>query len=246
MKELLVVPCFDEETRLPLGALDALLARETLSLVLVDDGSRDGTLRVLEAYRARHPERVFVHALPKNRGKAEAVRRGLVAALALEADVVGYADADFATPPRELVRLLEVLHAGSFDLVFGSRVRVFGTDIHRVEARHVLGRVFATAASMALGEAIYDTQCGAKWLRRGPALEHAVATPFVSNWAFDVELFARLFGKLGGPALAPAKCREVPLEVWRDVAESKVKVGGMAKSLVDLARIYARRVAHRR
>lgn len=239
MNEALVVPCFDEETRLDRGALDELLARSTLSLVLVDDGSRDGTLRVLERYADTRRGRVTVLPLGKNRGKAEAVRRGIQCALSLDARFVGYADADFATPPKELVRLLDLLHGGDYDLVFGSRVRTFGTDIHRVETRHLLGRVFATAASLTLGEAIYDTQCGAKWMRRTAALEHAVAEPFVSNWAFDVELFARLFGKLGGPPLDRARCREVPLYVWRDVAESKVKLGGMARSLADLLRIYA-------
>lgn len=243
MGELLVIPCYEEEARLDLGSLDTLLARPSLSLVLVDDGSRDGTRRLLEGYRDRHPGRVTVHMLAENRGKAEAVRQGIVLALSLGADIVGYADADFATPAGELLRLLDRLHDDGLDLVFGARVGVFGSEIQRVGSRHVLGRIFATAASVALGEAIYDTQCGAKWIRSGSPLQNAVARPFDSNWAFDVELFARLLGKQGGPAISRAKCREVPLEVWRDVPESKVRLGGMAKSLFDLARIYARRVA---
>jgi hypothetical protein len=63
----------------------------------------------------------------------------------------------------------------------------------------------APAASVALGEAIHDTPCGAKWIRSGSPLQNAVATPFESNSAFDVELFARLVGKQGGPAIARAK-----------------------------------------
>lgn len=243
MSELLVVPCFEEELRLDVRSLDELLMRPSLSLVLVDDGSRDGTLRVLEAYRERHPDRVRVLALPENQGKAEAVRQGLVLALAEPStEVVGYADADFATPTVELMRLLDRLQASSLDLVFGARVRVYGSEIRRVGNRHVLGRIFASAASIALGEAVYDTQCGAKWFRRTGPLEHAVARPFESDWAFDVELFARLFGKFGGPRLAREKCREIPLEVWRDVPESKVKLSGMAKSLLDLAGVYRRRL----
>ena len=57
MGELLVIPCYEEEARLDLGSLDTLLARPSLSLVLVDDGSRDGTRRLLEGYRDRHPGR---------------------------------------------------------------------------------------------------------------------------------------------------------------------------------------------
>jgi dolichyl-phosphate beta-glucosyltransferase len=240
MKEYLVVPCYEEEHRLELASLDALLTRETLTLVLVDDGSKDGTRRVLESYRDARPDRVLVHVLPRNRGKAEAVRQGLVLSLDSGADIVGYTDADFATPTVELVRLLDRLHHGDLDLVFGARVRVFGSQIRREGNRHVLGRVFASIASFALGEAVYDTQCGAKWFRRTDALEKSVATPFESDWAFDVELFARLFGKMGGPRLSPERCREVPLEVWKDVPASKVKLSGMAKSLLDLAHIYRR------
>jgi dolichyl-phosphate beta-glucosyltransferase len=244
MKEVLVVPCFEEELRLDIRSLDELLERSTLSLVLVDDGSRDGTLRVLDTYRERHPDRVHVLALPVNRGKAEAVRQGLSLSLgAIGADVVGYADADFATPTGELFRLLDRLHTGDLDLVFGARVRVYGSAIRRVGNRHVLGRVFASVASLALGEAVYDTQCGAKWFRRTEPLLVAVARPFEADWAFDVELFARLFGKFGGPKLSRDKCREIPLETWTDVPESKVKLSGMAKSLVDLAGVYRRRRA---
>jgi glycosyltransferase involved in cell wall biosynthesis len=241
MKEYLVVPCYEEEHRLELASLDALLTRETLTLVLVDDGSKDGTRRLLESYRDAHHGRVLVHVLPQNRGKAEAVRQGLVLSLESGADIVGYTDADFATPTSELVRLLERLHQGELDLVFGARVRVFGSQIRREGNRHILGRVFASIASFALGEAVYDTQCGAKWFRRTEALENSVSTPFESDWAFDVELFARLFGKMGGPSLTSAKCLEIPLEVWRDVPESKVKLSGMVKSLLDLAGVYRRR-----
>lgn len=241
MNEQLIIPCFNEESRLNQAALDVLLRRPTLRLVLVDDGSSDRTLQVLGAYRAEHPERVEVVALPRNRGKAEAVRQGLLHALAAGADVLGYTDADFATPPSELLRLLERLEQGDLDLVFGARVRVYGSQIRRVGNRHVLGRVFASAASFALGEAVYDTQCGAKWFRRTEPLERAVARPFEPNWAFDVELLARLFGKHGGPRLSPERCREIPLEVWTDVPESKVKLSGMIKSLVDLGGVYWRR-----
>ena len=244
MRELLVVPCFEEEDRLDLSSLDELLRRPTLSIVLVDDGSRDGTRRMLEAYRADNPARVHVHVLTENRGKAEAVRQGLSLALGeLGADVVGYADADFATPSRELLRLLDRLQESALDLVFGARVLVYGSDIFREGKRHVLGRAFASAASFALGEAVYDTQCGAKWFRRTEPLLLAVAKPFGADWAFDVELLARLFGKFGGPKLSRDKCREIPLEVWRDVPESKVKLAGMVKSLVDLAGLYVRRRA---
>lgn len=241
MREALVIPCYEEETRLQTSKLDALLERDTLDLVLVDDGSKDRTLAVLEAYRERNLERVRVLALRDNSGKAEAVRQGLVAAIDGGAEVVGYTDADFATSPEELVRLLDLLHARELHVVFGARVRVFGSNIRREGRRHILGRVFASLASFALGEAVYDTQCGAKWFRLTPSLRASVEPVFATDWAFDVELLARLLGKMGGPATSVDRCLEVPLHGWTDVPESKVKLSGMAKSLLDLVRVYRMR-----
>src|SRR6185369_2437155 len=70
---------------------------------------------------------------------------------------------------------------------------------------------------------VYDTQCGAKLFRRSPALLAALAQPFRSRWAFDVELLQRLLrGRDGVPAIAASDFLEEPLEVWRDVPGSKL------------------------
>jgi hypothetical protein len=141
-----------------------------------------------------------------------------------------------------MVRLIERMNRGDVMAVLGSRVGLLGTDIRRRMARHYLGRVFATFASMALNLRIYDTQCGAKLFRDGPALRNALAEPFTSRWAFDVELLGRLVIGLGGAD----GIVEVPLHEWRDVAGSKLGVGGMARAAVDLAQVAARLAARRK
>ena len=83
-------------------------------------------------------------------------------------------------------------------------------------ARHYVGRLFATASSLILDMTVYDTQCGAKVLRAGPALRAALATPFHSRWAFDVELLGRLHNGVGG-ADGPARVG-VPRGAARGVA----------------------------
>ncbi|HEY7375200.1 MAG TPA: hypothetical protein VIF57_23765, partial [Polyangia bacterium] len=119
-------------------------------------------------------------------------------------------------------------------------------DIERSAVRHYLGRVFATAASLILRTRVYDTQCGAKLFRAGPALAEALSAPFLSRWAFDVELLGRLL--IGTPGVAPlplAAIVEVPLAVWHDVEGSKLGLAGMARTARDLA-LVARDMAARR
>ena len=80
--------------------------------------------------------------------------------------IVGYFDADLATPVAELERLLAVIGKDpQLEAVLASRVALLGHSIQRKPTRHYLGRLYATAASLALGVAVYDTQCGAKLFR---------------------------------------------------------------------------------
>src|SRR5262249_14604995 len=106
----------------------------------------------------------------------------------------------------------------------------------RGRLRHYLGRVFATAASLILRLRVYDTQCGAKFFRAGPALAAALATPFSSRWAFDVELIGRLLCE----GLEPGGFLEVTVHKWAVGGGSKLKAEPMLRSGLDLALIWAR------
>jgi glycosyltransferase involved in cell wall biosynthesis len=234
-----VVPCYNEARRIDPDAFGALVDGDAdLDLLFVDDGSRDETAKILESLRARLPSRIGILPLERNRGKAEAVRRGLLRALEGSASIVGYLDADLATPADEMARLIDEMREGHARVLLGSRVLLLGRRIERNALRHYLGRVFATAASIALRIAVYDTQCGAKVMRRMPALEAALSQPFLSRWAFDVELIGRMLVPGGGiAALAIEDIREVPLNVWRHVRGSKVRPWHFATALVDIGRI---------
>lgn len=240
----LVIPCYNEELRLLPDELRALGAGDPeLHLFLVDDGSTDGTFALFERARSElGASRVTAHRMPKNGGKAEAVRYGMQTSLARGATLVGYADADFATPAVEILRLLRLLEGSAYEVVLASRVLRLGTDIRRSPMRHVLGRVFATLASYALDANVYDTQCGAKWFRASPSLTHAIATPFGSRWVFDVELLGRLLGRFGDePHLPESAFLEVPVRAWEDVSGSKLRLPSMANSLVELGRLRLKR-----
>jgi glycosyltransferase involved in cell wall biosynthesis len=251
-----VVPCYNEAERLDAAPLFAYVdGHPDASFLLVNDGSKDATGEVLERIAGERPGRISALQLTPNRGKAEAVREGMRAALAAGAEIVGFLDADMSTPPAELDDLLAVLARPGVQVAIGARIGMLGYDIERSAVRHYLGRVFATAASLILKARVYDTQCGAKLFRAGPALSAAIATPFLSRWAFDVEFLGRLL--IGAPAMpalgtpeVPAlplhAVVEVPLAVWHDVKGSKLGFGGMAGTLRDLARVAADLSARRR
>lgn len=234
----LIVPCYNETQRLDRAQFSAL--SERIDLLFVDDGSKDGTADLLRSMAASSGGRIAMYSMPANAGKGEAVRAGLKRAMDEGAEIVGFTDADLSTPPRELVRLLGYLDDEKVKAVIGARVRLVGRRIERQPVRHMLGRVFASIAGVILQEPFYDTQCGAKYFRVSPLVRKAVEMPFRSRWAFDVELLARLL--VGGgeePGLAPGELIEVPLEEWIDIGGSKVSVGAMGKTLLDLAEIYA-------
>jgi hypothetical protein len=101
--------------------------------------------------------------------------------------------------------------------------------------RHLFGRGFATAAAIILDMPFYDTQCGAKYFRDTPALRAALARPFHSRWAFDIELLGRIhIGTPGVKGIPETLFREVPLERWVGVGESKLNVREMARTLLEL------------
>lgn len=174
------------------------------------------------------------------------MRRGLGRAVELNAHVVGYVDADMATPADEVGRLLDVLRESDLAVVMGSRLAILGHVIERSPLRHYLGRVFATGASMVLGVAVYDTQCGAKFFRVTDGLRAALAEPFASRWAFDVELLGRLIRTLDNPPHGAASpIREVPLRRWHDTGRSKVRPMAMVLAFLSLALIRRRLAAWR-
>jgi glycosyltransferase involved in cell wall biosynthesis len=240
MKTTVVVPCFNEEQRLQLERFLELCAAG-IRLLFVDDGSKDGTRRLLQDFAARHPREVRVLGLDRNGGKAEAVRRGLLEALSSGAEIVGYLDADLAAPPAEMKRVLDAVRGGAA-VAMGSRVALLGRHIERAATRHYLGRVFATCASFTLGLRVYDTQCGAKAFAVNPTLQACLTQPFQSRWIFDVELIDRLLRPPPGvPSLAPSDFIEVPLHAWRDVRGSKVRPPDLARAATDLLEIAWRR-----
>lgn len=212
-KICLIIPCYNEEKRLDFPSFEKF--SEDIVFIFVNDGSSDGTLKLLEGHASNN---LLVHSLEMNSGKAEAVRQGILFAESNPAlkdiEWFGFWDADLATPLSELGNLL--LYQDMFFpdavAVFGSRIKRLGGDIRRSALRHLLGRMFATIFKLVFKVNSYDSQCGAKIFRRN-CVKKAFADKFLSRWIFDVEIMIRLKG---------LNLMEYPLREWSDIGGSKV------------------------
>ncbi len=240
-RTVIVVPCFNEADRLKIDAFRAAAQQSSVEFLFVDDGSTDNTLELLGGLSSSDPDRFGVLQLSPNRGKAEAVRRGICAAIESGAQVVGFWDADLATPLDVIPQFCDLLHErGEIEMVFGVRVPLQGRAIRRHPTRLFASRVFARLASMVLGLSLFDTQCGAKLFRVTEDLPGRFEKPFLSKWIFDVEIVARLIAVRRGtqlPQPEQAIC-EFPLTEWTDVAGSKLKTLDFLRAISELARIY--------
>jgi dolichyl-phosphate beta-glucosyltransferase len=244
----LVVPCYNEAARLdPEAFLRFAATHPTIRLLMIDDGSDDGTPEILERMRAASPGSVEVFQKSARSGKAEAVRTGILAGIERRAGLVGFLDADLSTPLGAIDDFLAVLRERpAVEFVLGSRVMLMGRDIKRKATRHYLGRVFATAASHALDLPVYDTQCGAKILRVNAQTATLFAAPFRSTWVFDVELIARYLRLPVAPGEPARRDRlyELVLPEWHDKPGSKLRWHDFARAVVDLWYIWRERAGH--
>ncbi|MBV1878144.1 MAG: glycosyltransferase [Pseudomonadales bacterium] len=234
MSTQIVLPCFNEEQRLDIDEVCSLLVDPDIGLIFVDDGSTDGTVKLLDNIKSTNVDRVEILVMANNRGKAEAVRQGMKLAISKGARVTGYMDADFATPASEMLRLVNIMQRSySKNVVIAARWAHLGAKISRSPFRHYAGRIFATFASMILELTIYDTQCGAKLFRVNEGLNAALETVFLSRWAFDVELIGRLKQRF-----AEDQFLEVPLNTWVDKSGSKIGLYAMLKATLELVLIW--------
>src|ERR1700687_1812482 len=218
-----VIPCYNEEQRLPrtIEQVERYLDRRgDYELILVDDGSRDGTRQVMDEAAARH-KAVRVEVLPANRGKGRALAEGVKVSLGEEVLVT---DADLSTPIDELEKLESALAAGA-GVAIGSRA-VKGSRVELAQPfyRVLMGKAFNLIVQAVLLPGIWDTQCGFK-LFRGDIAREVFAGLTTDGFGYDPEVL--YLAKKKGVRIA-----EVPV-VWRNSAPTKVMP---IRSSVDMFR----------
>ena len=208
-----MIPCYNEEQRLPrtVELVERFLeARKSpYELILVDDGSADGTRRIMDA-AALHNSAVRVEALPRNRGKGRALAIGVAAAAG---DEILLTDADLSTPIEELDKLQAALNDGA-GVAIGSRgLRASRVEVSQPFYRVVMGKGFNLIVQAVLLPGIWDTQCGFK-LFRADVAHRVFAHLETDGFGFDPEVLFRA-RKQG------VKIAEVAV-VWRNSSPTKV------------------------
>ncbi|NWF55876.1 MAG: glycosyltransferase [Syntrophaceae bacterium] len=235
----IVVPCYNEFDRLPKDQFVRFCQSNTdIDFIFVNDGSTDKTHEAIAFVEERCGGKARGIALGKNCGKAEAVRQGFLKAIDEGFSYIGYWDADLSTPLESIRKLRTELEGKKYSIAMGSRVKLLGRSIERMAARHYLGRVFATFASLTLGLGVYDTQCGAKIFRNDHFLRPVFSLPFSVKWTFDVEILARyrVICEREGISIRDLAV-EYPLETWTHVAGSKVTPADFFIGSFELFRI---------
>jgi dolichyl-phosphate beta-glucosyltransferase len=237
-KIAIIIPCYNEEKRIREEFLNRLLDWPWADLYLANDGSRDGTPELISSIAAKSGGRIFVLDYKKNSGKANTIFKSVNDVLAKgEYTHIGYFDADFSTPPHEILRMLDEVAKYPEKFILGSRIVLLNSKIERKPYRHYVGRIIVTIINFKFMLGVYDTQCGAKLFPVAIAGK-AFDRPFLTSWLFDVEVFLRL--KKAG---LMERGKEMPLNEWRDVEGSKLnwKDGfKIFKELLILFRNYAK------
>jgi len=214
----IIIPCYNEEARLLIDDFRVFLKDYQENMLFVNDGSKDGTMDILLELEKEFPSKVNVLDLKKNVGKGEAIRHGvLFGTTNRPEDMVGFMDADLATPFVEINKLVNIIRNSQYKMVAGCRITRLGANVQRFMYRHYLSRIYNTVISNYLEIPLYDSLCGAKFFNVDFA--HTVFTePFVTKWLFDVEIYRRIayYGMR-----ADEVCYEMPLQEWIERRGSK-------------------------
>jgi dolichyl-phosphate beta-glucosyltransferase len=183
----IILPAYNESARIA-ATLDKILAHATergwnLEVIVVDDGSNDGTADIVREYARKHAVMRLLEN-PGNRGKGYSVRNGMLHA---KGEILLFSDADLSSPIEEADPLFAAIGEGA-DIAIGSRWVDRRLQIRRQPLyRRLFGRIFNLALRIILGLQFKDTQCGFKAFTRRSA-QTIFPLQKIERWGFDPEL----------------------------------------------------------
>lgn len=209
----IIIPALNEEQRLPptLAKIEAFLGTQSFSaeIIIVDNGSKDGTAGFVQSYMITHPQVKLIQLA--ERGKGRAVKAGMLAA---DGDHRFICDADLSMPIEEVVKFLPPNDKG-FEINIGTREGPGAERIGEPAYRHLMGRINNLIIKVMALPDFEDTQCGFKMFSR-KAAEDLFAVQLMNGIGFDVELL--FIAKKRGYSI-----REVPI-TWYFDPDSRMRL----------------------
>jgi dolichyl-phosphate beta-glucosyltransferase len=207
-----IIPAWNEERRMP-ASLERVVAyvrsqSSPIEVVVVDDGSRDGTAAIVEGFAREH---AFIRLIRNpHGGKGAAIKTGVSQG---RGQYLILSDTDLSVPIEEMSKFLPPSLNG-YDVAIASREAPGAERIDEPYYRHLMGRVYNLLVRLAAVPGIQDTQCGFKAFRRDVARQ-VFPLQTIEGWGFDVEVLfiARHLGY---------QIMEIPVR-WYYGRESKVR-----------------------
>lgn len=212
----IVMPCYNEKATVRAIVSEVLavnLGATEKEIVMVDDGSKDGTPAILKELAKKHPE-IRVLEQPKNMGKGAALKRGI---LETTGDVVVVQDADLEYDPNEYKRLLYPIERGHADVVYGSRF--IGGEPHRIiyYRNQVANKFLTMLSNMFTGLNLTDMETCYKMFR-GDLVRSLAKDLKAQRFGFEPEITARV-------ARSKAAVYEIGISYYGRSKEEGKKIG---------------------
>lgn len=211
----LIIPVFNEEARIgkSLERILSFLQSQPYSseVIIVDDGSTDRTVGLIREL-AEDDSGVRIHRQPRNQGKGEAVKQGMLLG---NGNYLFFSDADLSVPIETLSLFLSYLEKDC-DIAIGSRQKAGAIiELHQPFLRELLGKIYTWLSNWITALRISDFTCGFKGFRRNAALD-LFSCQRLTSWSFDAEII--YLGHVKGYRL-----REIPVR-WRNDQATKVRL----------------------
>ena len=232
----LVIPYFEELNRFNFQKLIELSTRgrDLLDIYLIDDGSRDSLSQLIsEVIKKNSLLNVFQVASKNNLGKANAIRFGYNSITHLQGkySYFGFTDADFSTPPAEIIRVANYVLAAGDKFIYGVRIPTGSNLIQTSKFRSTQGKFFTSIVSLILKAPFKDSQCGLKFLRINDKTQEIFSTPFVNRWLVDLEIISRAMSN------DEICVTEIVLHEWTHVEQSKTGIRDVPRVAIALLRL---------
>jgi dolichyl-phosphate beta-glucosyltransferase len=232
----LIIPAYNEASRIRPSLEKAYAYLKNTSyqteLIVVDDGSKDDTVKVVEAFIAEtdRPSNITACVIPlgNNEGKGAAVKRGMLAA---KGSIRIFTDADFSTPIHEIEKVIPLIESQQYDIVVGSRAAEGRKLVkkHQPWYRETMGRFFNVLVQTLVFRGIKDTQCGFKGFS-DRAAKNLFSRQKVMGFSFDVEI-------LFLAKRANYHVKEIAVEWYNDERSTVGALSDSAKMFLELVRI---------